>query len=169
MEVSTTMASQAVGSANTYLLTRKWLDCTQALFEPTLVTRLRARMRRMELDQALAGGADPSASPLLAARAAQLVAPRARHRLAAALERFVLTAESPPARVRVLPRRRAVEANRPRMLELAATLRTSGLLYARGIAILELVLIDGTGPAYTDARGEGLARELELAGASLGG
>jgi hypothetical protein len=71
--------------------------------------------------------------------------------------------------VRVLPRRRAVEANRPRMLELAATLRTSGLLYARGIAILELVLIDGSGPAYTDARGEGLARELELAGASLGG
>ncbi len=163
------MAAQGVGSTNTYLLTRRWLDCTQALFEPTLVTRLRARLRRMDLDHALAEGVDPSSSPLLAARAAQLVAPRARHRLAAALERFVLTAEASPARVRVLPRRHAIDANRSRMLELSATLRTSGLLYARGIAILELVLIDGTGPAYTDARGEGLARQLELAGASLGG
>jgi len=69
----------------------------------------------------------------------------------------------------VVPRRRAVEANRFALLDLAATLRKGGLLYARGIAILELVLIDGTGPAYTDARGEGLARQLELAGASLGG
>jgi hypothetical protein len=163
------MSGQSIGSANTYRLTRPWLECTQALFEPTLITRLRARMRRLELDHELAGGADPAASPLLAARAAQLVAAGARHRLAAALERFVLTAEAPPARVRVLPRRHAVDANRQRMLELAARLRTSGLLYARGIAMLELVLIDGSGPAYTDARGEGLARQLELAGASLGG
>jgi hypothetical protein len=163
------MSGQSIGSANTYRLTSPWLSCTQALFEPTLITRLRARARRLELDHALAGGADPASSPLLAARAAQLVASGARHRLAAALERFVLTAEAPPARVRVLPRRRAIAANRARMLELAATLRTSGLLYARGIAMLELVLIDGSGPAYTDARGEGLARQLELAGASLGG
>jgi hypothetical protein len=163
------MAGQAVGSANTYLVTRRWLECTQALFEPTLVTRVRARLGRLELDHALAGGADPSSSPLLAARAGQLVAPGARRRLAASLERFVLTAHAPRSRVRVLPRRCAIDANRSRMLELAATLRTGGLLYARGIAILELVLIDGRGPAYTDARGEGLARQLELAGASLGG
>jgi hypothetical protein len=163
------MLGHGIGSANTYQLARPWLDCPQALFEPTLVTRLRARLRRLELDHALAEGADPSSSPLLAARAAQLVAPGARHRLAAALERFVLTADAPPTRVRVRPRRPAMDANRFRMLELAGTLRAGGLLYARGIAILELVLIDGTGPAYTDARGEGLARQLELAGASLGG
>ncbi len=60
-------------------------------------------------------------------------------------------------------------ANRAELMRLAHTLRRGGLLYARGVAILELVLIDGTGPAYTDARGEGLARQLELAGASLGG
>ncbi|HEY6523212.1 MAG TPA: hypothetical protein VIY10_05535 [Solirubrobacteraceae bacterium] len=165
------MLGHGTGSANTYQLARPWLQCPQALFEPTLVTRLRARLRRLELDHALAEGADPSSSPLLAARAAQLVAPGARHRLAASLERFVLTADTPPtrARARVLPRRLAMDANRFRVLELAATLRAGGLLYARGIAILELVLIDGTGPAYTDARGEGLARQLELAGARLGG
>ncbi|HXD64856.1 MAG TPA: hypothetical protein VNV17_09575 [Solirubrobacteraceae bacterium] len=163
------MLGHGTGSANTYQLARPWLQCPQALFEPTLVTRLRARLRRLELDQALAEGADPSSSPLLAARAAQLVAPGARHRLATALERFVLTADAPPTRARVLPRRAAMDANRFRVLELAATLRAGGLLYARGIAILELVLIDGTGPAYTDARGEGLARQLELAGSRLGG
>ncbi len=92
-----------------------------------------------------------------------------RYRLATALERLALTADRPPTRFGAMPRRRAMEANRFALLGLAATLRRGGLLYARGIAILELVLIDGTGPAYTDARGEGLARQLELAGATMGG
>jgi hypothetical protein len=35
--------------------------------------------------------------------------------------------------------------------------------------MLELMLSDGTGPAYTDRRGEGLARELDLARAALAG
>jgi len=163
------MLGHGAGSANTYSVGRPWLDCTQALFAPTAATRLRARMRRLELDQALADGADPSSSPLLAARAAQLVAPAARHRLAAALERLVLAGDAPVTRWHVTPARRGLEANRWRVLDLATTLRRSGLLYARGIAILELVLIDGTGVAYTDARGEGLARQLELAGATLEG
>jgi hypothetical protein len=163
------MLGQGIGSGNTLQLRRPWLECTGALFEPTLITRLRARSRRLELDHALADGADPSSSPLLAARAAQLVQRGTRYRLAAALERLALTADAPPTRFGAMPRRRAMEANRFELLGLAATLRKGELLYARGIAILELVLIDGTGPAYTDARGEGLARQLELAGASMGG
>lgn len=163
------MLGHGIGSANTYQLRRQWLACTQALFEPTLITRVRARTRRLELDYALAEGADPSSSPLLAARAGQLVRRGNRHRLAGALEHFAVTAEASPTRFGAMPRRHAMRANRFELLDLAATLRKGGLLYARGIAILELVLIDGTGPAYTDARGEGLARQLELAGASLGG
>ncbi|HEY1568697.1 MAG TPA: hypothetical protein VGF68_16835 [Solirubrobacteraceae bacterium] len=163
------MLGHGVASANSYSEKRPWLDCTQALFAPTALTRLRARLRRLELDHALAEGADPTSSPLLAARAAQLVTPAARHRLAAALERLVLTGDAPPTRWRVTPGGRAMDGNRRRVLDLAATLRRGGLLYARGVAILELVLIDGTGPTYTDARGEGLARQLELAGSSLGG
>jgi hypothetical protein len=163
------MLGHGIGSANTYPLARPWLECSQALFEPTLITRLRARSRRLELDHALAEGADPSSSPLLAARAAQLVRPAARYRLAVALEHIALTASAPATPFGVRPRRRAMHANRTVLLELATTLRKGGLLYARGIAMLELVLIDGSGPAYTDARGEGLARELELAGARLGG
>lgn len=163
------MLGHGIGSDNTLPLRNPWLQCTQRLFEPRLLTRLVARGRRFGLDRELAEGADPTSSPLLAARAAQLVSPANRMRLAAALEHFALAAEGHPTRFNVGPRRRAVDANRFALLDLAGTLRKGGLLYARGIAILELVLIDGTGPAYTDPRGEALARELELAGASLGG
>jgi hypothetical protein len=163
------MLGHSIGSSNTLQLKNPWLECTQALFEPTRVARLLARGRRLGLDRALAEGADPTASPLLAARAAQLVQPANRRRLASALEHLALAGDGQPARFRVMPQRRALEANRSRLLDLAATLRKGGLLYARGIAILELVLIDGTGPTYTDPRGEGLARQLELAGASMGG
>lgn len=163
------MLRHGIGSDNTLQLGNRWLGCTQALFEPTWFTRLLARGRRLGLDRALADGADPTASPLLAARAAQLVRPANRHRLASALEHLALAAEGQRTRMRVVPRRRTLEANRVTLLDLAATLRKGGLLYARGIAILELVLIDGTGPTYTDPRGEGLAQQLELAGANLGG
>ena len=162
------MLGHGIGSANAYQLRSPWLECPQALFEPTLVARIRARSRRLELDRELAGGADPAASPVLAARATQLVSRSTRYRLAAALEHVALTADAPRP-FRTAPRRGAVGANRVALLELASTLRRGGLLYARGIAILELVLIDGAGPAYADARGEGLARQLELARAGLGG
>ncbi|MFZ0088751.1 MAG: hypothetical protein WAL63_04540, partial [Solirubrobacteraceae bacterium] len=114
-------------------------------------------------------GADPSASPLLAARAAQLVRPTTRSRLAGALERIALSVDAPRGRVRVLPLRTAVRPNCQAMLELAGRLRGNGLVYARGVAVLELVLTDGTGPAYTDPRGEGLARQLQLAAEHLNG
>lgn len=163
------MLGESVQSANTFPLRGPRLGRTGTVFDPSLATRLRARTRRMELDRALAEGADPASSPLLAARAAQLVGRANRYRLAAALEHLALTAEAPLRLWRAAPRRDAVAANRRELMELASTLRRGGLLYARGIAILELVLIDGSGPAYTDARGEGLARQLQLAGAGLGG
>lgn len=163
------MIGHGFSNSSAYQVTRAWLERPGALFAPSWFDRLRARTRRLALDQALADGADPASSPLLAARAAQLVSRAARDRLAAGLERVALTADAPSGLLRAVPRRSAVAANRTRLVELAAALRRGGPLYARGIAILELVLIDGTGPAYTDARGEGLARQLELAGATLGG
>ena len=163
------MLGHGVGPANAYQLRSPWLACPQALFEPTLTARIRARSRRLELDHALADGADPAGSPLLAARAAQLVSRANRYRLAASLEHLALTTAAPRRRFGIAPRRDAVAVNRAALLELASTLRRGGLLYARGIAILDLVLIDGAGPTYTDARGEGLSRQLQLARAGLGG
>jgi hypothetical protein len=163
------MLSQSVQTANTYPLRGSRLVPAGTVFAPSALTRLLARTRRLELDRALAEGVDPAASPVLAARAAQLVGRANRYRLAAALEHLALTADAPVRLFRTAPRRGAVQANRSRLMELAGTLRQGGLLYARGIAILELVLIDGSGPAYRDARGEGLARQLTLAGAGMGG
>ena len=139
------------------------------LFEPRLVVRLRARASHLKLDRLLAAGADPSASPLLAARAAQLVDRRTRQRVAACLERFAFTADRPPSRVRTLPSRGAVRPNKEALLDLARTLRHGQLQYASGIAMLELILADGTGPAYTDRTGDGLARQLALAVQGLTG
>ena len=162
------MLGQSVQTANSFPLRGPRLGRAGTVFAPSLTTRVRARTRRLALDRALAEGADPSSSPLLAARAGQLVGRANRYRLAAALEHLALTADA-PVRWRTAPRRGAVALNRPKLLELAGVLRQGGLLYARGIAILELVLIDGSGPAYSDPRGEGLARQLQLACAGLGG
>jgi hypothetical protein len=148
---------------------KAWTAPAARLFSPGLATRAGARLRRMELDQALADGADPARSPLLAARAAQLVRGDNRQRIAAALEQAALTVDAPRGRLRTAPLREAVRANRAHIITLAGVLRHGGLLYARGIAVLELILIDGTGPAYTDPRGEGLARQLQLAADSLTG
>jgi hypothetical protein len=144
-------------------------DRTVALLSPPLTTRVRARLRRLELDRALAGGADPSGSPLLAARAAQLVTPASRDRIALSLEQVACTADAPRGRVRTPPLRGAVRRNRDALQQAAATLRDGGLLYARGVAVLEALVIDGAGPAYTDPTGEGLAHQLQLAADNLTG
>jgi len=139
------------------------------LLAPGCAIRILARLRRSALDRALAQGADPSSCSQVAARAAQLAGSSSRVRRAATLERLALVAEGPTSRVRVSPSRLAVHANRAELLELAATLRREDPLYARGIAALELLVTDGTGPMYTDRRGEALARQLQLARAGLSG
>lgn len=145
------------------------LRCSDSLLRPSLAARVGARSRRLALDHALAAGADPRSSTLLAARAAQLVRPATRHRIADALERAALTVDADGGRLRTPPRRGAIRPNRSEMMRLASRLRHDGLVYARGIALLELVVIDGTGPAYTDPRGEGLAAQLRLAAGTLAG
>jgi hypothetical protein len=146
------------------------LACSQELLAPPRLIAAWARVRARGLDQRLAEGADPSSSPVLAARAAQLSTPSTRSRIAAGLERMALIRERPgAARFAVTPVRSAIAPNRECLLEVAATLRSSRPVYAGGIAGARLILIDGTGPAFTDPRGEGLAAQLELAQRQLRG
>jgi hypothetical protein len=145
------------------------LQCSDSLLCPSLAARVVARSRRFALDHALANGADPTSSALLAARAAQLAKPATRYRIAGALEHAALTVDTDRGRWSTPAHRGAVRPNRAEMMRLASVLRHNCLLYARGIALLELILIDGTGPAYTDPRGEGLAAQLRLAADSLTG
>jgi hypothetical protein len=137
------------------------------LLRPSAAVRIAARLRRGALDRGLGDGAEPDASVLTAARAAQLSSASARTRIADGLERLARSAERPRSRARILPSRAAMLANRSALLEIADTLRRDRPLYARGVAMLELILTDGAGPAYTDRRGEVLAGQLEIARARL--
>ncbi len=139
------------------------------LLAPGRWTQLLARGRHGRLDRAIAAGADPARSALLAARAAQLAGRAMRMRVAADLERAARTADLTGYRFRTPPVAEAVRHNRDEMLSLAHTLREPRPAYARGVALLELLISDGAGPVYTDPSGESLARRLRQARARLDG
>lgn len=137
------------------------LECSARLLMPSSLARALASLRRTSLDRELADGADPASCPMLAARAAALAGTRTRRGIAAALERAAFDNERSALRI---PRSRpAITANRSRMLELADRLRRREPVYAAGVAVLRLLLIDGCGPLYMDRRGEALALALETA------
>ena len=139
------------------------------LLAPGRWTRLMARSRRGTLDRAIATGADPAGSPLLAARATQLANRATRRRIAADLEHVAQAADERRCRFRTMPRPEVVRANRAELLELAGVLRRRGPVYARGVAQLELLVTDGAGPAYTARDGAALARQLRQARRRLSG
>jgi hypothetical protein len=126
-------------------------------------------LRGPALDRALAAGADPSASRLLAARALALTATARRRELAQALELVVRGAHRPPSRRRLAPPPASVDANAAMLSELAALLRSGVPLYARGLAALATLVTDGTGPLYTSGDGATLAAALGDARAALPG
>jgi hypothetical protein len=138
-------------------------------FEPGLTARLAARLRGHALDRALIEGADPAATEQLAARAAMLTSTAMRRELASGLDRLALDDRAPRRRWQVLPAGRAAAVNAPELHALAGRLREPGPLYARGIAILSRLLTEGTGPAYSDRRGDLLAQRLRDARVAMGG
>jgi hypothetical protein len=139
------------------------------LLGPSVTVRAAAGVRRDKLDRALIASADPAGSRLIAARTAQLGRRSTRARLADGLERLARSADAPRGRSRILPSRAAVSRNRRDLLELAGTLRSDIPLYARGLAMLNVILTDGTGVTYSDHGGDALARQLACARATLAG
>lgn len=144
------------------------IDAVRTL-DPGWLARLGARVRSRSLDSELVAGADPAANPQLAARAQRLTARATRLRIAGALERLARTSSESRTSVRVLPSRAAVCANAVELDALAALLRGPVPVYARGIAMLRLLVTDGTGPAYSDRQGGALADALCRARAAIGG
>jgi hypothetical protein len=121
-----------------HLVTIRWRD------------RLLARVRELDLDRALATGHPADHDRLRALRAATLVAPAARRRLAGNWERVLTNWQQPagPWEGRVpLQRARVREAADP-IRELVGTLRAAGPVPARGVALAHLLLTDATGPLY---------------------
>jgi hypothetical protein len=135
---------------------------------PDPFTRLLARLRAGSLDRALASGADPGASSQLTARASILTTPRFRRSLAEGLERWLQAAYGARHRRRVLPPRSLAAANAGQVRGIVAQLRGSAPLYAPGVAAVEELLSDTTGPAYR-GDGETLAQRLAEARTAMEG
>ncbi len=137
--------------------------------EPGWITRLAARIRSHALDRALIAGADPAASPQLAARAGTLTSRGHRLLMASGIERLLERAQEPPdARQAVAPKRATVAAQAEQLRALARLLRGYTPLYARGLAMVTELLTDGTGPAY-HGEPEALTRRLSEARQALAG
>jgi hypothetical protein len=117
---------------------------------PPLRARLRAAWRAPELDEALANGADPLASDELVLRAARLVKPGTRVKLARSLERVVeqvvTRGPSPPGPT--ILRREPVARNRRVLLALARRLRGDGLHCLSGLAMADRLIGFGDSPLY---------------------
>jgi hypothetical protein len=135
-------------------------------FQPGLAARAAARIRHHLLDQQLAGGADPADRPLRAARAIELTKRSSRERVASGIEQLLRFPDE-PHRLRVGPHPLATLVNHDELQRLAELLQSDAPLTVRGLARLQIVLTDGTGPLYTDRDGGALRRELEQVHSAL--
>jgi hypothetical protein len=135
---------------------------------PGPIARLLARLHPGSLDAALIAGSDPATSRRLAARAATLTGLRYRAAIADGLGRLLEAADGAPRRASALRQGAHVVANASALRELVAVLRGPAPLYARGIAMVNRLLTDGTGPAYVGDRAA-LARRLLEARAAIDG
>jgi hypothetical protein len=147
---------------------RRHLNDTEA--QPRLDVRV--RWSALELDAALSRGSDPASGEELALRAAQLADPAQRERLARSINDLVLLAEGrfgaqlPTTRAPITADR--VRTSRARLLELRERLLGEGPHSPRGLALVNLLLEDPTGPLYShELSGDQLQPTLEEALAAL--
>jgi hypothetical protein len=134
------------------------------------LTKLRARLQGRSLDRALATGADPAASAVLARRAAWLTSTKNRRALARALRRAL---EPPIGRggpsPAVSPHQGELAATRLPLAGVAALLESDDPIYARGVAKLQVLLTEGGSPLYSPRRVGELRREVDSILAALDG
>jgi hypothetical protein len=112
--------------------------------------RVRARLRARALDRALAAGAPWESEPAVALRARRLTEISKRAELARTLSQLVNRARqaSSTATSQVPIARRAVLGATEELSELASELVAPGPVGASGVAQVQLLISDGTGPLY---------------------
>jgi hypothetical protein len=123
-----------------------------------------ARVRAGRLDADLAAGIPSWESPVYARRALQLTSRRRVRSLARSLERTLKEADStgPIVISSTVPVCRSrVRAARPQILTIVSRLRTDRPVSATGVARLNCVLSDGSGPCYTAGDTGTLAEVLQ--------
>lgn len=144
---------------------------TSAPHPPGLLLRARVWIKDLELDAALAGGADPQQSEELALRAKQLAARKKREELASGISRLIGIADrhsrAPIATPYAPFRPKQVRANRSLLLKLEQRLRGYKPVALQGLALTSLMLEDGRGPLTTDSDPATLARAVRAALSAL--
>jgi hypothetical protein len=128
--------------------------------------RLRVLATRAHLDRELAVGVNPSSRPSLDLRAAQLIRPRYRRRLAAALEHLVdeVDAGRRPRLSSAVPFRHDQVADaRATLLSLTQVLRSSEAVHPRGVAMVWRLLSDPASPLYLPTAGCDVEQQAQVA------
>jgi len=131
--------------------------------------RTRVLFRRGRLDARLAAGAAVEESPELALRADQLTSERNRRVLADSIERIVRTAHGTGAMRTASPPLASddVRACSRQLMDLARLLRARPEVNASGVALIQRLITDGSGPLYHAAENDALWRAVRDAGAAL--
>ena len=130
--------------------------------------RVAARLRAYALDRQLADGVPPERGAALSLRASRLIEPGFAAVLAHALTRIVRearTREVPRGRVPV--RMGAVREVAEELDELAVRLLDLRPVAVRGVAQVNVLLTDGTGPLYSSGAREDLVGAVRRARAAL--
>jgi len=136
----------------------------------SLRARVRAAVRRADLNRELAAGADPRASDELALRARQLTSERNRRTLARTLRRtFAEAQRAPMTRGRaVIIDRAAVLHAKDAIAEMIERLDSKRPVRAQGVALLEQILTNADrSPLYNRSEPGSLRRMLRVAIAAV--
>jgi hypothetical protein len=116
---------------------------------------MRTRLGRSQLDKQLAEGADPTGSPELSLRAAQLALPDERARIANALVETLGDARGrEPVTIRARPQRAAVRDAADDILALVLRLRQDEPVDAVGVAIAAWLADDRSSPMHREGAGD---------------
>jgi hypothetical protein len=126
--------------------------------------KVRVFVTRSHLDAELAAGVDPQSTAQLELRAAQLLRPRYRRQLAAALDERLMDALRGPRWSSAVPvvREQIAEASGT-LLSLAQVLRASESVHPRGVATVWRLLGDGDSPFYVRSASDALDRQARVA------
>jgi hypothetical protein len=141
----------------------------RARSSPRAWVTIAAWWRAAELDRQLAAGASPRASGALAERARRLTSARSRRRLADGLAGTLRRAQDGATGLTsaVRPHRREVLAARHVVVALDRRLRSTDPVTARGMAMLQMLLVDGNSALYQPTEPGALGSMLRAAAASL--
>jgi hypothetical protein len=133
--------------------------------EGTLLDQLRVRWAGPELDRRLADGADPHSDRLLQLRAARLVTPASRGRVATGLESVVAAVNKPynPLSAAVPVRRLPLRGARHELMALAGDLRHMPAVHPRGVAMAGRLITDPCSPLYTATSSDEITRAVHEA------